>query len=245
MYTNIDNKIISGEYFDDIINSSLTKKSSTFISFVNPFSYMAISSNEDVINGVDYLFADGAMLCKFHGLFFKEIGRASFDYSSIASSFFQLLQSNKKSVAIVGAKSSELIIAIERIQMRFPELNIIYSHDGYIAGKERKVLDNLDTIKPDVILIGMGSPLQERYSHFLKSNLSKPTVIITCGGFLTQTSIKEDYYLPIVKRLGLRWLQRMVLHSHVRKRVIKDYPRFVMKYLINHISLRNQPHDKQ
>ena len=77
----------------------------------------------------------------------------------------------------------------------------------------------------------MGTPYQERFSVSLKKLLTSPATIITCGGFLTQTSIKADYYHPLIKKLGLRWLQRMVMHKHVRDRVLKKYPKFIFYYL--------------
>ena len=86
-------------------------------------------------------------------------------------------------------------------------------------------------LKPEVVLVGMGTPYQERFSINLKQQLNNPAVIITCGGFLTQTSIKPDYYHPVVKKLGLRWLQRMILHKHVRERVLNKYPKFTVSYL--------------
>jgi N-acetylglucosaminyldiphosphoundecaprenol N-acetyl-beta-D-mannosaminyltransferase len=77
----------------------------------------------------------------------------------------------------------------------------------------------------------MGTPYQEDFALLAKKFL-KSSFIITCGGFLTQTSIRPDYYSPLVKRLGLRWLQRAIYHKHVRRRLIVDYPKFMIRYIV-------------
>lgn len=87
----------------------------------------------------------------------------------------------------------------------------------------------------------MGSPYQENFSISLKNSFgnSRLKLIITCGGFLTQTSIKTDYYHPIIKKTGLRWLQRMVMHKHVRDKVFSKYPSFILKYFVERIFLKH------
>lgn len=80
----------------------------------------------------------------------------------------------------------------------------------------------------------MGTPYQENFAQIIKSLNDKGIVVLTCGGFLTQTSMRADYYYPLIKKLGLRWLQRIVMHQHVRQRVIKDYPKFLLTYLYEH-----------
>ena len=101
-----------------------------------------------------------------------------------------------------------------------------------------KTIAELNLLQPEVILVGMGTPYQERFSINAKQQLSSPAVIITCGGFLTQTSIKPDYYYPWVKKLGLRWLQRIIMHKHVRDRVLKKYPKFTVSYLYKMIGFK-------
>ncbi len=78
----------------------------------------------------------------------------------------------------------------------------------------------------------MGTPLQEEFLIRIKKAINIK-ILITCGGFLTQTSMFGDYYHPIIKKLGLRWLQRAILHKHVRDRLIKVYPEFLLSYLLN------------
>lgn len=226
----LNQKIKSGLTFPQIRDLAFDSADSQVISFVNPFSYYEIADKPNLVENIDHFFSDGALLCKLHNLFLPKITRASFDYSSIAESFLMHVTSLNKRIAIIGATDDENATAVKVLKSQYPSLNVVYHRNGYIENKD-VVAKELNDIQADVILVGMGTPYQEQLSIYLKHALNNPAVIITCGGFLTQTSIKPDYYHPLVKKTGLRWLQRMIMHKHVRERVLKKYPKFVFTYL--------------
>lgn len=226
----LNEKIKSGDDFSTIQKIAFDSRRSTVISFLNPFSYYEVSREPSLVTDIDYFFSDGSLLCIMHNLFLPKITRASFDYSSIAEDFLLESQAQNKRVAIIGATQQENEIAVKVLEQQFSSLNVVYQRSGYIEDSA-KAINELNTVKPNVIIVGMGTPYQERFAISLKDQLNLPATIITCGGFLTQTSIKADYYHPLIKKLGLRWLQRMIMHKHVRERVFKKYPKFVICYL--------------
>ncbi|HCG6789353.1 TPA: WecB/TagA/CpsF family glycosyltransferase [Vibrio parahaemolyticus] len=234
MQEKLDKKITCGSKFNDIISNAIENSKPLTVSFVNLFSYSEVSKNAGLVNNIDYYFSDGALLCYLHRIFNTKIVRASFDFSSIANDFFNVCINNKLKVAIVGATSEEVNLAVNNLKSLYPHLNVVYFRDGYI--KERSTfMKELNDISPDVVILGMGTPHQELMAVTLKDILNKVSIIITCGGFLTQTSIKKDYYHPIVKKLGLRWLQRCYMHKHVRDRVFKEYPIQLLNYCRTHV----------
>jgi N-acetylglucosaminyldiphosphoundecaprenol N-acetyl-beta-D-mannosaminyltransferase len=228
--TIIDDKIICGSKFIETIKAS-NAENPINISFLNPYSYMLIEKRPELVKSIDYLFCDGALLSRLHSLFFDKVERASFDFSSIADCFFNYCIKESYRVAIIAATEDENLKAVNNLKTMYPGLNVVYKRDGYIQSDDVE-FENLKFIKPDVIVLGMGTPFQEEFLVNLRNNANvKYTIAITCGGFITQTSIKSDYYHPVIKRLGLRWLQRMFLHKHVRDRVMKTYPYFIYSYL--------------
>ncbi|WP_199482316.1 WecB/TagA/CpsF family glycosyltransferase [Vibrio owensii] len=205
------------------------KNESKLISFVNPFSFYEMKENPELTNQFDGFFSDGGLLCKMHNLFNKEkIDRVSFDYSSVADDFLKFCESEKLKFSIVGATSDELSKAINVFKEKYPNLVFGYCHDGYF--KEDEFIKIIESVEDsDVVIVAMGAPLQEiTAAKIHKKNNHK--LVITCGGFITQTSIKDDYYHPLIKKFGLRWLQRIVMHKHVRDKVLKKYPSFVIRY---------------
>ncbi|WP_105167344.1 WecB/TagA/CpsF family glycosyltransferase [Pseudoalteromonas sp. T1lg23B] len=234
MKESLNKKIHSGEQFDEIRLQALQLSKPAAISFVNPFSYYELQKRDDLIDGIDYFFSDGALLCKLHNLFLPKVTRASFDYSSIAGPFLQYVSDNNLTIAVIGATEAENLKAVDVLRKQYPNINIGYHRNGYIQNAEA-VYKELETHNIDVVLVGMGTPYQETFCVNGKKALARPMLFVTCGGFLTQTSIKADYYHPIIKKLGLRWLQRVVMHKHVRDRVIRQYPKFVLSYLYHMI----------
>lgn len=234
----LDKKICSGEDFFDIINESILSRDNKIISFVNPFSYFSLVDRTKIVTDIDFFFSDGSLHSFLHSFFYQKISRASFDYSSIADDFFKLAVDQSLKVSIIGATQDEIDKASKIILSKYPGLNLCYIRNGYFTEKEISYIPKeINKFSPDIIIVGMGTPYQEEFSIKLKNELKKKALIITCGGFLTQTSIRDDYYYPLVKILGIRWLQRMIMHKHVRDRVFKIYPKFLFSYIKD--SLKN------
>jgi len=227
----LESKIRARRYFDVILGDSNFKA----VSFVNPFSYVILSENECLIDSLDLLFSDGALFCAFTNLRRKEkIDRVSFDFSSIAGVVFEYAVENDISVALVGAAKGEIDKAVDYLKLRYPRLNICFHRDGYFDESDfEKVVKEIDRVNAGFVVAGMGTPLQDQFITYIKENSSTVVQSFTCGGFLTQTALGGDYYSPYVKKTGLRWLQRCIKHVHVRKRVLKDYPIFILSYIFN------------
>lgn len=85
--------------------------------------------------------------------------------------FFQLmriLERNKYSIFILGEQSQEIAKTCEYISEEFPRLNIVgtavVEENG---GAEEGIINDINTIAPDVIISVLPSPMQE---HFLANH---------------------------------------------------------------------------
>lgn len=224
-----------------LILSSIKDEKQTLVSFVNPFSYNELIKSPEIIDGIDYFYSDGSLLQRLHNIFHpkSKVARLSFDYSSIAGEVFEHAKNNSIKVALVGGTASEILKAKENIEFSFPSLDISYVRSGYFDNQQDKneTFRLIEKSNADILIVGMGTPIQDQFIIEAKDSCPNVKLMFTCGGFLTQTSIKTDYYHPLIKKLGLRWLQRMVMHKHVRQRVIRDYPKFLVSYLYEHVAM--------
>lgn len=228
----LESKIFGSNSFNKILKEQ--DECTKVVSFVNPFSYSLIAKNPEIINNIDYWFVDGMALCHLTNLRRKnKVSRASFDLSSIAKDFLSFASENDSQIAIIGSEENEIDVACNNLIKLFPKLNIVYRKHGYIKNNFEEVYAEINKSGARYVLVGMGTPIQEEFAIGCKKYCPNLSLIFTCGGFLTQTAMKPDYYHPLIKKLGLRWLQRAYLHKHVRKRLIKDYPSFIIRYLIN------------
>lgn len=219
-----------------LVTASAPQKNSKpkIVTFLNPFSYYRVLDQPELINEIDYYFSDGSLLTFLHNVFDTEsIERVSFDFSSVAHDVFQSAQENGLTLALVGSTKEEMTIASQRITKRYPKLSIIFSKDGFFEtdSEIKECLNELLVIRPDILICGMGAPLQESFLVQARKQGVNSRLMFTCGGFFSQTAIREDYYFPIIRRFGLRWLQRLIEHQHIRSRVVRDYPVFLLRYL--------------
>ncbi|WP_422048482.1 WecB/TagA/CpsF family glycosyltransferase [Shimia sp.] len=199
---------------------------SKIVTFVNPTNYF---QTRPKWNEFTQVFSDGILFTKLYGRRSGvAIERVSFDFGSIAESVFSEAINRNFRVALIGGKPREIAKAVQKIQKKFPKLAICFHTDGY--GDKDLVLRELEAQKPDLLIVGLGSPLQEDFLIECKSKLPNPFLGYTCGGFLTQTSISENYYPSWVNRYNLRWLFRFFRHAHVRKKLLVDYPVFLVRW---------------
>ncbi|MFM2637857.1 WecB/TagA/CpsF family glycosyltransferase [Vibrio vulnificus] len=202
--------------------------------FVNPFSYYLLK--RECIDSNFQIFADGIFFVKLHNLFSDyKIKRFSFDFTSLADVVLNYCSGNNYKVALVGGSQHEIFLAQKILSRRYPKLDVI-GHHGYFFGQEDELRDCLRQFQPDVIICGMGTPLQERFLLEFSQDLPSLKLGFTCGGFLSQISSNENYFHPFFDRLNLRWLQRFFRHGYVRKRLLVDYPIFTVRYVFEKVT---------
>lgn len=134
-----------------------------------------------------------------------------------------------KRVAFVGAKPEVIQNATKNLKSEYPQLNIVYSHDGYFDD-DYEILNDLIASSPDLVLVALGSPKQEFFIHKLKSNLPDAVMLGLGGSF--------DVWAGAVKRApvfyqktGLEWFYRTISQPSRFKRIFPTLPLFVLRVL--------------
>ncbi len=117
----------------------------------------------------------------------------------------------------------------------YPNVKIVGTHHGYFDKAESsKVIEQINELAVDILFVGFGNPVQEKWVHQHYNQLQVST-FITCGGLF-------DYYANNVKRaplfmqkIGLEWLFRLLQEP---KRLYKRYIFGNMKYISRILYLR-------
>ena len=85
-------------------------------------------------------------------------------------------------------------------------------------------------MQPDLIVLGMGMPKQERVAHLLRSQLDHPCLIV-CGGAIIDFMGGRVSRAPLwMRQLGIEWIYRF-LHKPVRmfRRYVVGNPQFLWR----------------
>lgn len=222
--------------FGPVKNELLFEKVNSIYTFLNPVSYLEAIKNERLFTHFDGIMVDGSILtAAIRLLYGVKVKRRSFDMTSIASSLFQHAISEKKSVYIVGSKQEQVERSVEILKRQYPELKITGYRNGYFSSKEEMEEEcrRIIRINPAFTIAGMGTPLQERFLLQLKESGYKG-IGFTCGGFISQLSMKGIKYYPIwADKYNIRFLYRMYKEKHTRKRYLKAAFLFPMYFVWN------------
>ena len=134
----------------------------------------------------------------------------------------------------VGGEPGVSQQALELLRERHPQLVIAGAHDGFFAkeGPESdRVIGEINAAKPDLVIVGLGTPLQELWVQRNRGAIDAP--LVWCLGatadFVTGRSRRAPEWML---EHGLEWLHRL---DREPRRLFKRYaignPLFVSRVL--------------
>lgn len=132
-----------------------------------------------------------------------------------------------KTIAMIGAKPEVIQAAIQNLKAEIPNLNVVYSHDGYFED-DNVILNEVTAANPDLVLVALGSPKQEFFISSLKNMLPNSTLIGLGGSFDVWAGAVQRAP-EIYQKLGLEWLYRTLKEPKRFKRIFPTLPIFVLK----------------
>jgi N-acetylglucosaminyldiphosphoundecaprenol N-acetyl-beta-D-mannosaminyltransferase len=115
-----------------------------------------------------------------------------------------------KRVYLFGGAPGVAELAGQRLVEFAPGLEIRVRHGDVSAQNTALVLAELDEFRPDVLLIGLGDPLQQNWIADNRASLTVPAVL-TCGGLFDWVSGAHRRAPSWMIRGGLEWLWRLAL----------------------------------
>lgn len=208
------------------------------ITFLNPYYMELLSKNPDLYLKFDYICSDGMVPIILNKIWkHPKSLRISFDMTSLAKELFAHIEQTGESIYFIGSEETSIKMFVRNIQKKYSKININGHHHGYIKNKFEEAADAIIQNNPDIVVIGMGAPMQDEFAIFLHDKGFKGTVY-TCGGFFHQTTEKINYYPAWINKLNLRTLYRLIKEPYVFKRIIRYYPPFFFKYSLFLLNLK-------
>ena len=153
----------------------------------------------------------------------------SFDLSEtigLARGVLERARDDAEKLLVVGGTASDAARFREHLtaEFRIDESNIVSAH-GYHRDILTVVLRLITEHRPDVVILGLGAPMQEYVASHCARQLPGAD-IYTCGGFISQTALAGGrFYPPFFDRTHTRWLYRIFRQPYVLKRLFIEYVR--------------------
>jgi N-acetylglucosaminyldiphosphoundecaprenol N-acetyl-beta-D-mannosaminyltransferase len=112
-----------------------------------------------------------------------------------------------------------------------PNVSILGMHHGFFnSGEEAKIVEDIRSLKPDVLIVALGAPYAERWIHKYRVRLNAK-IAIGVGGSLDGIAGKVKRAPEGWQRLNVEWLYRLIKQpSRWRRQLI--LPRFFIRALL-------------
>lgn len=127
-----------------------------------------------------------------------------------------------------------------RLSRRFKGLNICGTHSGYFEeGEEERVVEEIRRLRPRILWVGMGNPIQELWVERFRDSLEVP-VILTCGGMMEIVAGHLQRPPQWWTDHGGEWFYRLMTQPRrTWKRYLLGNPRFLAHLVQYRLSARS------
>ena len=216
--------------FYSILEDLLTTNKKKFIITVNPEiimkSYKNIEIKEMLLNDNNILVPDGISIIKKAKQYNINI-KERITGVDISSKALEIFNKNKKSIYLFGSKKEVLDKLIININQKYPNINIVGFSDGYVEDKD-KIMQEIISLSPDLILIALGVPNQELLINKYIEKAKKGVFIGVGGTFDVLSGCKKRAPKLFIK-LNLEWMYRIICEPTRLKRFIQNNIVFMFK----------------
>ena len=124
--------------------------------------------------------------------------------------FLPIARNKGYRVYLLGASEDVVVKTAQIIENRYPGINIVGFHNGYFDfDNDRDIVYDIKSKNPDILFVGMTSPLKENFASKNLDNLGVPVSIGVGGCF--DTIAGKSHLAPLwVSRAGLEWFYRLI-----------------------------------
>ena len=196
----------------------------------------------DFLNGAEVVFCDGAGVM----LAARMLGRRIPQRITYADWIWQLADlaaAQGFSLYLLGARPGVAREAAMRLRERYPDLEIVGFRDGYFdhsAGspENEAVVEEIKASAPDILLVGLGMPLQERW---LMENIDRldAGVALTGGAVFDYVSGRLRRGPRLLRENGFEWLARLLAEPRrLWRRYLIGNPLFLLRVLRQRLGAR-------
>ena len=217
------------KYFK-LLENDLRHEHKRFIITVNPETLMLSEKDnelKEILDSKEFSFVpDGIAVIKAA----RKVGISISERITgidIAEYLLKLANKNKYSIYLYGAKEEVIESLISKIKKEYNNINIVGYSNGYVKNKN-KVMEEILKLKPDICMVALGIPHQEKiiYKYI---NKFKKGIFIGVGGSFDVLSGYKKRAPKIFIKLNIEWLYRIIKEPKRLKRFWNNNIKFLFK----------------
>lgn len=145
----------------------------------------------------------------------------------LVSGLCEIAAQEGKSVYLLGSSPGVAEKAARALQERYTGLRIAGARDGYYAAAEElEIVKDVAATKPDILLVAMGIPRQEKFLAKYQEQIGF-RIGMGIGGSLDVLSGQVKRAPKVVQAVRMEWLWRVILNPKKISKVA-TLPKFAM-----------------
>lgn len=178
------------------------------------------------LNHADIVLPDGSGLLLASRLFGVPVIE-NLNGTDFTPKLLQEAERSDWSLYLLGARETVVRKCYEQLTMQYPRLRIVGWHSGYFRPEEEdSIVQNINVKRPHIVLVAMGSPLQEKWIA-RNANGLRAGVCLAVGGLFDFLSNAVPRAPLWVRHFGLEWLYRLFQDPRAKwDRVVIEIPVF-------------------
>jgi N-acetylglucosaminyldiphosphoundecaprenol N-acetyl-beta-D-mannosaminyltransferase len=218
------------ENFFNIVWDKLLNHQKMFIVTANPEAFIYGKQDKELesllLDEATTVVADGIGIVKGA----KKIGvevKERIPGIDIAENLLKFGNELSKSVFFLGAKQEVIDALCSVVTEKYPNLKIAGAVNGYVPDKDA-VFEEIKKAKPDIIMVALGIPAQEKliYKHF--KDFEKGIFIGVGGSFDVLSGTKQRAPKFFIDN-NLEWLYRIIKEPSRIKRFYNNNIKFILR----------------
>jgi N-acetylglucosaminyldiphosphoundecaprenol N-acetyl-beta-D-mannosaminyltransferase len=189
----------------------------------------------EVLNSAEAIYADGTGVrwaARAQGIRLQE----NVNGTDFTPELFTRLSGNDFSYYLLGASPDSVAKAAAYARENFPGWQQAGFHHGYLDDEEvrEEAIAEINAIQPDLLLVGMGNPIQERWIAEHRDQLNVG-VCMGVGGLIDYWSGSIRRAHRLLRRCGYEWLGVMFLQPKKAKRYLLGNPMFLIRVALERL----------
>lgn len=158
----------------------------------------------------------------------------------LVQAVFERIKTTRRTVYFFGGAPGVAQQAKEAMEKKHRGINIIGVADGYFdEEKEKQIIDEINQLHPDLLLVGIGFPKQEKWIY---NNLNKLDIrlAIGVGGSFDVMSGNVKRAPQAFRKLGLEWFYRLITQPTRIGRMLQ-LPVFMFAVIKDKLTVKKKP----
>ena len=220
----------SANSFYEILSNNLKENEKMFVVTANPETFMISEKDDEVKNMLlderTIMVPDGIGVLKAG----KKLGyniEERITGIDIANRLLDFGNEQSKTIYLFGSKQEVIDSMKIVIEEKYPNLKLVGSSNGYVKDKD-KVFEEIVKLEPDIVLVALGIPLQEKLIYKHLDEFDKG-IFVGVGGSFDVISGHKKRAPKIFIKLNLEWLYRIIKEPKRLKRFYDSNVKFLFK----------------